>query len=423
MVRISGPRTFEMVARLAGGLPPARRMSLRYLRGADGLVLDHGLVVTFPGPDSFTGEDGAELHLHGSRAVVEAVLKVLTAWGANLAEPGEFTRRAFENGRLDLTEVEGLGDLIAAQTETQRRQAMLRAEGGLSDKLHAWRESLLALRAEIEAHLDFSDEEDVPFALPEAFSSKLQALAEELAAALQRFESGRLRREGFRVVLAGPPNAGKSSLLNALVQSDLAIVSNEAGTTRDVREVPMDYEGQLLLFYDVAGLRRTQSAAEAEGIRRARRTIEDADMVLWLQAPDVARDDSGAFKQAGLDVLSQEAERVLEVATKADLGIPVPGRLAVSVHDQHSINALLKVVGARAQTHIGAEPALLTHLRDKAAITAALGYLREAVASHLPLEMRAEALRLSSAQLEQLTGQMGVEDVLDRLFAGFCIGK
>ena len=286
VIRLSGPSTKDLLCAVAGPLPPPRQLTLRPI-GTE-TVLDRGLIVFFPAPHSFTGEDCAELQVHGSPAGVRAILKLLTHLGARLAEAGEFTRRAFENGKLDLVEIEGLGDLLEAETENQRRQALARFEGGLSQQVDAWRNQLLDLRAEIEARLDFSDEGDVDEALPPSFADAISALRLQLETALASVEHGRITREGIRVALAGAPNAGKSSLINALARSDIAIVTDEAGTTRDVREVPLDIAGQLYILLDLAGLRDTDSKAEAEGIRRARSAIETADILLWLTAPDVA---------------------------------------------------------------------------------------------------------------------------------------
>jgi tRNA modification GTPase len=290
VIRMSGPAVPELLRRHVGGVPKARRLTLMRI-GAQ-TELDSGLVAYFPAPRSFTGEECAELQVHGSPAGVRAILRTLAAEeGVRLAEAGEFTRRAFENGKLDLTEVEGLGDLIEAETENQRRQALARYEGGLSRRIDGWRETLLDLRAEIEARLDFSDEGDVDEVLPESFGAVLAGLKADLAEALASLTRGRIVREGVRVALAGPPNAGKSSLLNALAKSDIAIVTDEAGTTRDVREVPVDLGGQLVILVDLAGLRDTDSKAEAEGVRRARAEIARADLVLWLMAPDIATNE------------------------------------------------------------------------------------------------------------------------------------
>lgn len=412
VIRLSGPATADAVRGLAGDLPEPRRLSLRTLRLDDSPV-DTGLVAWFPAPHSFTGEDCAELQVHGSPAVVRALFRGLTeAPDMRLAEAGEFTRRAFENGRLDLTEVEGLGDLIVAETESQRQQALARLGGGLTRQLDAWREQLLDLRAEIEAQLDFSDEGDVGM-LPPSFGVELEALSEEILAAADSVGRGRIVREGVRVALAGPPNAGKSSLLNALAKSDVAIVTDEPGTTRDVREVAIDLGGRLVLLIDMAGLRQTASKAEAEGVRRAREELERADLVLWLSAPDA---------YAGVPELPRPLWRV---ATKVDLEPPTGERdLAISTHTGAGLEDLIDRLALFAAEAAGdGEPALVSRERDRAALEAAASALAEAQTQMRDTELAAESLRRASQALERLLGRMDAESVLDRLFLSFCIGK
>ncbi|ODT80743.1 MAG: tRNA uridine-5-carboxymethylaminomethyl(34) synthesis GTPase MnmE [Pelagibacterium sp. SCN 64-44] len=410
VLRLSGPLVRTCLETLAGGVPPPRRMVLRPIGSTR--RLDQGLVVFFPGPQSFTGEDCAELHVHGSAAGVKAILGALRELGLRLAEAGEFTRRAFENGKLDLLSVEGLGDLLAADTEKQRQQALARYDGRLSERIGVWRETLLDLRAEIEARLDFSDEGDVSEDLPAAWLLQLAELEVALAEALASVESGRIVREGIRVALAGPPNAGKSSLINALSRSDIAIVSDEAGTTRDVREVPLDIGGQLFILLDLAGLRDTESRAEAEGVRRAQAAIDSADIVLWLGAPDVAGSAPPAHRG-----------RLVRIATKADLGPGQAADLALSSRSGEGLPALIALLGEIGAGLAGGEPALVSHERDRAGLVAALEALAEARAALGNWELAAESLRRASAALERLIGRMDAEQVLDRLFASFCIGK
>jgi tRNA modification GTPase len=414
VVRISGSWTAALVERFAGPLPPARRLSLRRLRQGPE-VLDEALVAWFPGPHSFTGEDCAELHLHGSPAVLRSVLRALTADPqVRLAAAGEFTRRAFENGRLDLTEVEGLGDLIAAETENQRKQALARLSGGLSQQLENWRERLLDARAEIEAQLDFSDESDVG-ELPPALGDDLERLVEEFRTAASGVAQGRIAREGLRVALAGPPNAGKSSLLNALAKSDVAIVTAEPGTTRDVKEVAIDLHGQLLVLVDMAGLRETSSLAEAEGVRRARGEIEAADLVLWLQAPDVARAEPPAM----------QAAKMWTIASKVDLGPPqTETDLQLSVRAGDGLEALItRLSHFAAEQSGGGEPALVSRERDLVALQDAAAAVGGALQRLQHPEIAAEQLRMASNALERLLGRLDAESVLDHLFARFCIGK
>ncbi len=412
VIRLSGPEAGPLLVELRGALPRPRVLALSTF-SIDDDVLDRGLAAWFPGPQSFTGEDCAELQLHGSPAVVKAALRWLSHQpGVRLADAGEFTRRAFEAGKFDLTAVEGFADLIAAETEGQRRQALARSGGDLSRQVANWRETLLDLRAEIEARLDFADEGDVAAELPVTIGEKLSQLAAEMRAALGSFERGRIMREGFRVAIAGPPNAGKSSLLNALVKSDLAIVSDEPGTTRDVREVRLDIDGQLVLLVDMAGLREAAGKAEAEGVRRAYGEVATADLVLWLCAPDIA--PIAAVPSAGPQWL---------IATKLDLGLPRLANcgLAVSAATGEGIDILLDHIGEAAGSGALEENPLVSHERDRLALRDALAALDDLDMGRL--EIAGEQLRRAGFALERLIGRMGVEDVLDRLFSSFCIGK
>ncbi|WP_233280696.1 tRNA uridine-5-carboxymethylaminomethyl(34) synthesis GTPase MnmE [Devosia rhizoryzae] len=410
VVRLSGPQVCSALDFIAGGVPQPRKMALRHIGSSQ--RLDQGLVAYFPAPHSFTGEDCAELHMHGSSATVKAVLSELRSFGLRLAEPGEFTRRAFENGKLDLLEVEGLGDLINADTENQRRQALARYDGRLTEEVDRWRTIILDLRAEIEARLDFSDEGDVTEDLPIRWHEQLADLEVAIAGALASLNSGRIVREGVRVALAGAPNAGKSSLINALAKSDIAIVSDEAGTTRDVREVPLDIGGQLFILLDLAGLRETESRAEAEGIRRAEQAIASADIVLWLVAPDA--EDATRPMTSG---------RLLEISTKADLRNDASSDLSVSVATGKGLLELIERLKALGEQMIGAEPSLVSHERDQESLSAALKFLAEVHSALHDWELAAESLRAASTVLERLIGRVDSELVLDRLFASFCIGK
>ena len=409
VIRLSGPEVSRILEDITGTLPRPRHLTLRPI-GRESL-LDRGLVAWFPAPHSFTGAGCAELQVHGSPAGVRAILKLITGKGARLAEAGEFTRRAFENGKLDLVEIEGLGDLLEAETENQRRQALARFEGGLSQRIDHWRDQLLDLRAEIEARLDFSDEGDVGD-LPASFGASIDALRFDIAAALASVEHGRIIREGIRVALAGPPNVGKSSLLNALAKSDIAIVTEEAGTTRDVREVPLDIGGQLYILLDLAGLRETDSKAEAEGVRRARLAIEQADIVLWLSAPDIAA-----------EAPPPAHERQITVGTKRDMAALADIDLGVSARTGEGLDDLLARIERIGKSLIGGEPALLSRERDRMALQTAAEALDTAARQLTVPELAAESLRVASQALERLVGRLDAERVLDRLFASFCIGK
>jgi tRNA modification GTPase len=411
VIRISGPQTSAVLEHLSITLPQPRHLTLAALR-IDSQLIDTGLVAWMPGPHSFTGEDTAELQVHGSPAVVRTLLRSTAGLpGVRLAEAGEFTRRAFLNGKLDLTEVEGLGDLIAAETETQRQQAVARLGGGVSQQIAAWRETLLDARAEIEARLDFADEGDVSAELPANVVTSIEHLSTELAEAVESVGRGRIVREGLRVALAGPPNVGKSSLLNALSRSDLAIVSDEPGTTRDVREVALDLGGRLVVLVDMAGLRPTESRAEAEGVRRAEAEIARADLVLWLSAPDVER------------LEPPPRTPLWTVGTKADLG-PVAAQYILSVRAGTGLGELLAALAAFAEDAAGAGvPALVSRERDLAALQSAQAALDRFVSEGATDEIAAEHLRQASLALERLLGRIDTEHVLDRLFAAFCIGK
>ncbi|MFD2647831.1 tRNA uridine-5-carboxymethylaminomethyl(34) synthesis GTPase MnmE [Devosia albogilva] len=409
VIRLSGPQVPDLLERLAGGVPEPRKLALRQI-GAD-TWLDRGLVAYFPAPHSFTGEHCAELQVHGSPAGVRAILKLLVQHGVRLAEAGEFTRRAFENGKLDLVTIEGLGDLLEAETENQRQQALDRLEGGLTRQLDSWREQLLDLRAELEARLDFSDEGDVD-ELPESFSASLVALRQDFEAALTGFDRGRLRREGVRVALAGPPNAGKSSLINALSRSDVAIVTDEAGTTRDVREVPLDLGGQLFILLDLAGLRETDSKAEAEGVRRAEAAIAGADLVLWLVAPDLPEYPAPSTPAP-----------LWRIGTKSDLGQATQVKLALSTQTGSGVDILLNAIEEFGADMVRGEPVLVSRERDRQALLAAVEAVREAERVVAQPELAAESLRRASHALERLLGRLDPERVLDQLFSRFCIGK
>ncbi|MEO6396327.1 MAG: tRNA uridine-5-carboxymethylaminomethyl(34) synthesis GTPase MnmE [Devosia sp.] len=411
IIRLSGSQTSAVLERLSGNLPEPRRLALRSL-ALDGALIDTGLVAWMPAPHSFTGEDTAELQVHGSAAVVRALLRAIAGMdNMRLAEAGEFTRRAFLNGKLDLTEVEGLGDLIQAETETQRQQAVARLAGGISERVALWRETLLDARAEIEARLDFADEGDVSEVLPVTMIDAVGGLAAELREAADSVGRGRIVREGLRVALAGPPNVGKSSLLNALAKSDLAIVSDEPGTTRDVREVSLDLGGRMVTLVDMAGLRLTESKAEAEGVRRAQAEIEQADLVLWLVAPDEP-------------ALSAPLRLPLwTVGTKSDIG-PVEAEFSLSVQTGTGVAALVEKLGEFAAAAAGSgTPALLSRERDLVALRQAQDAIDAFLVEGATDEIAAEHLRQASLALERLVGRIDTEQVLDRLFANFCIGK
>lgn len=502
VVRLSGPAAGAVLAACAGGLPPPRRASLRRLRDpATDETLDHALALWFPGPASFTGEDQAELHIHGGAAVRAAVLRVLLAHpGCRAAEPGEFTRRAFAHGRLDLTAAEGLADLIESETEMQRRQAQRQLDGVLAGRVLAWRERLVGALALQEASLDFADEGDIPPDVSNAALADVAALAGEVAAAISAGRRGERLRDGFTVVIAGPPNAGKSTLLNAIAQRDVAIVSPIPGTTRDAIELRCDLEGWPVVFVDTAGLRETSDPVEAQGIARTRARIDAADLVLVLrpldgedgvEVPgpvptllvgtklDLISDPSALTTgHAAVETSASQApdcltekellrrrhaeERLRAASRSTHLGLvrasrrrsaapqhdavgslrPHPGGDAegmlppkldipsmqwrVSAATGEGLTELLAEVRRRAEAALtGGADATLTRERHRqvlgdvhAALTRALE-----VAPTGATELVAEDLRLALRALGRMTGEVDVEEVLDRIFSSFCIGK
>ncbi|RDJ20537.1 tRNA uridine-5-carboxymethylaminomethyl(34) synthesis GTPase MnmE [Bosea caraganae] len=414
VIRISGARVRFVLETFAGVIPKPRFATLRPLRTISGEIIDTALVLFFPGPASFTGEDVAEFHVHGSRAVLAALLSALTAVsGVRLAEAGEFTRRAFEAGKLDLAAVEGLADLIDSETEWQRRQALRQMEGSLGRASEAWRQALIKAMALLEAEIDFSDEGDVSGPLLAEAVAGVATVLDGLKDALGSFRMGERVREGFVVVLAGPPNAGKSSLLNALARRDVAIVSPQPGTTRDIIEVRLDLAGFPVTLVDTAGLRESADPIEAEGVRRAMALADKADLVLRLRSIDSPPNQI------------ENNARELAVATKADLpGSPEPGELAVSVRTGAGIDRLLQGISERLGALSSPEPALLTRERQRVAVSDAIMALERVVgSSHDQAELLAEDIRLAVRALERLVGRVDVEDVLDQLFSGFCIGK
>lgn len=404
VVRISGTLAGPALKGLAGRLPASRRASYRRLHDAAGAVLDDALILWLPGPATATGEDLAELHLHGGRAVVAAALAALGAMpGLRMAEAGEFTRRAFENGRIDLTEAEGLADLLSAETEAQRHAALALAEGGLGRQVEAWQTALLSISAMIEADLDFSDEGDVAETAASSQRDAAQKLAWAMTEMLENPPAERLR-DGVRIVLAGPPNSGKSSLFNVLVDRDAAIVSPIAGTTRDRIEAPVVLDGLPLLLIDTAGLRNdTGDEIEAIGIGRAEAAMAGADIILWL----------GAAGDAPADAVV--------VRAKADLGGEGTG-LPVSVTQGTGLVQLRAALIDRARSLLPGPDELSLNARHRGLIAEAANHLGEATTAPDPL-IAAEHLRLSRATLDRITGRAGTEDMLDALFGRFCVGK
>ncbi|MBR0558880.1 tRNA uridine-5-carboxymethylaminomethyl(34) synthesis GTPase MnmE [Neokomagataea anthophila] len=406
VMRASGSGSDRVLSTLAGGLPEARRASLRRLKH-EGDVLDEAVVLRFPGPGSYTGEDGFELHLHAGPAIVARVADALTALGARPAEPGEFTRRAVQNGRMDLLQAEAISDLVEAETESQRRQALRQADGALSQLYDGWAERLRIVVAHQEALIDFPDE-DLPESVEEGLLNTINALHTEMSAHLQD-NRGELMRAGITVVIAGAPNVGKSSLLNALSGMDAAIVTHRAGTTRDAIALDWVLDGVKLRLVDTAGLRETDDEIEAEGIRRALFHVKQADIVLHLSGPE---DD--------VEALSADE---IAVRTKIDIAPAPDGMLGISTKTAAGLSTLRIVLSERvAALTAGAAAPPLTRARHRAGIQEAAQYLARALDADWP-ELRGEELRLALRSLGRLTGHVDVESLLDAIFGQFCIGK
>ena len=460
VVRVSGPDAADALRRLCGALPAARRASLRTFRDASGDVIDRGIAIFFPGPETVTGEDIAEFHLHGGRAVVSACLEAITsAVGTRLAEPGEFTRRAFENGRIDLTEAEGLGDLIAAETEGQHRAAILQAGGALRTLYEDWMAHLTTARAHLEASFDFSDEGDVAEDVADPVRERVGEIVAEIRTHLSRADRGEILRSGYKVAIVGAPNAGKSSLLNALADREVAIVTEIPGTTRDVIEATLDLGGIPVRFSDTAGIRETSDRVEEIGVERAREVMARADLVLALVDPQQGHGPLARLTEllshvkhpmmqaadASLEDLAEGTakgrRRILTVRTKADQ--PAPTGLTarfgnewtdfrfdfvVSAKSGAGLDALTDRLGelaaAAAGLAGGGEAAIPLRTRQRELVTETLHILEEFVGNAgLPAEIGAETLRRASDTLGRLTGTVGVEDLLEVIFSQFCIGK
>lgn len=426
VVRVSGPHARAAAKALAGKVPRARVAGLRTLQSQSGPI-DQALVLWFPGPASYTGEDSAEFHVHGGPAVVSALLEALAAQGLRLAEPGEFTRRAFENGKLDLAQAEGVADLIEAETEAQRRQALAQVEGALGRAHQRWRSDLIEASANFEAAVDFPDEE-VPSEVADRARPHLQRLIGELHLALADVHRGERIREGFRIALVGAPNAGKSTLLNGLAGREAAIVTATPGTTRDVIEVPMRLAGYKVLLADTAGLRDTHDEIEAEGVRRARAWAGSADLRIWLVDGSSSAIDPPPEELTAGDLC---------VINKSDL--PPGDDAGRALLEARALELEMHRISARDATHVGVILAALTdqvvqrlagdelptatRLRHKDLLTEALARLEHALASVGSPELAAEDVRLAGRALDRITGRIDPEDVLDRVFATFCIGK
>lgn len=418
VIRLSGARSLQAVEELCGRIPPVRRASLLSIRNRNGDKLDDGLVLVFLGPNSFTGEDCVELQIHGGRATLKAVLSALASMdGLRPAEAGEFSRRAFLNGRMDLVEVEGLADLIAAETEMQRRLAAEHASGGLSLLYDSWAKRLTHARAMIEAELDFADEDDVPGSVASSIWRDMHALEQEILNHVADARIGEIVRDGLKVVIAGPPNAGKSSLLNHLAKRDVAIVTDMPGTTRDVLHVDLDLSGFAVRLYDTAGLRVTEDIVEREGIRRTHLSLSDAHLVLLLSEDTQWASLNGIYDGP-----------TLRVRTKSDqVKTPWPedsADVTISVKSGDGISDLLDAVSRHLPNlEAGSALALPTRQRHILNLSTARENIRRAIGATNGLDIQAEYLRLAGQALGRVTGRVDVENLLDVIFSEFCIGK
>jgi tRNA modification GTPase len=428
VVRLSGHRTKAILRALGAKSLKPRTAALRTLRAPGGEPIDRALVLWFPGPASYTGEDAGELHLHGGAAVTDAITTALAQLGARLAEPGEFTRRAFENDKLDLDQAEAVADLINAEATAQARQAMAQLRGALGDRYKGWRSRMTTVLAQLEAAVDFPDEE-IPDDVQRAAKAPLESLIGDLDEALVDGTRGRQVREGYRVAIVGAPNAGKSSLFNALLKRDAAIVTAIPGTTRDVIEAVLRIGGYSVILADMAGLRAAHDAVEAEGVRRARAWATEADLRIWVV--DRAATDDG-WEQAS--DLARAGDLCL--INKADLGTSPPGERAwaaarglgleiaavsLTAGDDGGVWELLC---RRVSSELsGSDFPATTRARHTRLLAAAREHLARALQMMGDPELAAEDVRMATRSLRMVTGEIGVEDVLDEVFATFCIGK
>jgi tRNA modification GTPase len=417
IIRLSGPKAGETLCAFAGVAPaPRRAQFVRFSDPDTGERLDEGLALWFPAPHSTTGEDYAEFQLHGGRAVIETFLTILhDRAGLREAQPGEFVRRSFENGKLDLSQVEGLADLIDAQTAFQRRQALRIMVGELRRRVEAWRDGIIQALALVTADLDFSDEEEVGLVSLEDLRELLAPVLSQMREALRTAPAAERLREGFVVFILGPPNAGKSTLLNALAQRDIAIVSELPGTTRDLIEAQLDVKGMPVVFVDTAGLRETRDEIERIGVARTLDRARQADLVLWLS--------EGGEEQPEAVVGADDGE-LLPIATKSDLLPPPPGWLAVSAKTGVGVDELLECVFARAKERLGdGASSVFLRQRHRDAVEKAARLIEGSLEAVRPLEILADDLHAAGRALGAVAGTVDVEHVLDAIFSQFCIGK
>jgi len=431
IIRLSGPRARVAVESLCGKIPEPRVAHLATLRNANHEPIDEGVVLWFPGPHSVTGEDVAEFQVHGGRAVIAAMFEALgKIEGLRPAEPGEFTRRAFENGKLDLTEAEGLHDLIHADTDRQRRQALRQLKGLLGNHARDWREQIIKASALVEAAIDFSDEGDVPDNLIGPAKERVTRLLAEIERVLAAGGRSERLRDGLVVAIAGAPNVGKSTLMNALARRDVAIVSPQAGTTRDIIEVHLDLDGYPVTLIDTAGIHDTSDPIEQEGIRRAKARAADADLIFWLVDgradeasinPSVVEWDEAVPNDPDrIWIIRNKLDDLVSSATKSSEGQPV---FSISAKQARGLSELTDGLVQFASSHFDDEASLITRTRHRALLQETVDALGRALRMREEPELIAEELRVAIHSLGRLTGRVDVEDILDSIFRDFCIGK
>ena len=415
VIRISGPDAFDVFPAMVRSVPKPRYAQLSdVFHCKTSELLDKALVIAFQHGRSFTGEDTVELHCHGGVATVEAVLSSLSELdNFRPAEAGEFSRRAFESGNLDLTELEGLSDLISAQTEGQRRLALAQSSGVLRELYDGWRSELIQQRAYVEAEFDFADEDDIPGSVSDQVWKRVATLKGAIDDHLDDNRRGEIVRDGFRIALIGPPNAGKSSLLNALAQRDVAIVTDQPGTTRDVVEVQLNLADQLVILSDTAGLRETSDVVEQEGIRRSYLKADEADLVLWLQA-------------SNQPLAPCPYDTAVPVWTKSDMAPPTPEHNWISSNTKNAdgLDELLEYLKTCVSGQsVDQSDVLMSRARHRAALLDVSIRLNESLSANTDQVVRSECLRLAAESLGRITGRIDVEDLLDVIFSEFCIGK
>ncbi len=424
VIRLSGPASKKVLSSLIGKIPKPRQAVLSKIVDPDEKqIIDEGLVLWFPGPHSFTGEDIVEFQIHGSHAVIAKLLDLLGKFdGLRLARPGEFTRRAFINGRMDLIEVEGLGDLIHAQSEVQRIQARQQAQGIVSKIFQEWRKQIIDILAYLEASIDFIEEEDVSENALADIENKLIHLRNELGFHLSDSVRGEAVRNGIRVVLSGPPNVGKSSILNWLAQRDVAIVSDEAGTTRDVVDVNVILGGIPVVFSDTAGLHDEKTGyVEAEGMKRTRSAAQSANLVLLISSPDVSSESFYLDTKAGIISVYNKSD----ISAGGKQSVDENMDIVVSAKTGENMPELLEMITQYVNRHFsGSEPAIITRMRQKEAVADCVAHINQAIENiNGEIELVTEQVRLATYSLNRLIGNVDVEDLLDVIFNDFCVGK